>query len=286
LFILAQSRWWNIDVSLFVQTCAKIARNPGVSTLRGLARHSIWHLVRRFHPLPMQVRLTSRSSLFLSQRRELNGCVALAWSQGTYDYNNMSFMLELTRQGIARVCMDVGANIGPYALLMSEQADTEVFCFEPHPGTFAVLNRVLQSNGRSHVRAFNVALSDAPGKLQFTDATCNPGNHVLSGSDAQPSISVQAVTGLDFCREQGVVPDLLKIDTEGHELEVLRGFGNLLSQVKVVLLEENTSPETLSACLPPDTFDAVRKAFPPPEVPYSRPFVVCVSFGQRRLSTS
>ena len=132
-----------MGLSMFIQTCGKIARNPGVPTLTGLARHSVWHLARRVCPLPMRVALTAQSALQLQRRSELNGCVALAWSQRLYDYNNMSFIRELTRQGVAQVCMDVGSNIGPYALIMSEQRQTRVLCFEPHPETFTVLNRVL-----------------------------------------------------------------------------------------------------------------------------------------------
>lgn len=239
---------------MFIQTCGKIARNPGVPTLQGWARHAVWHLARRFSPLPMSVPLTAQSNLRLRERSELNGCVALAWSQRLYDYNNMSFVRELTLRGFTKVCMDVGANIGPYTLILSEQPEARVFCFEPHPRTFAVLQRMIESNGRRNVKAFNLALSDAPGRLRFTDAACNPGNRVLLDSEVGDAITVEALTGREFCQRENAVPDLLKIDTEGHEPEVLRGFGDILASVKVLVLEENTTPETIAGCLPPGTF--------------------------------
>lgn len=243
-----------MGLSMFIQTCGKIARNPGVPTLTGLARHSVWHVARRVCPLPMRVALTSQSSLQLQRRSELNGCVALAWSQRLYDYNNMSFIRDLTRQGMVRVAMDVGSNIGPYALIMSEQKQTQVLCFEPHPETFAVLNRVLNSNGREQVRSFNLALSDTVGEIRFSDAAFNPGNRILKGGDKESGITVQAVTGRAFCHQHQVSPDLLKIDTEGHEPEVLRGFGEVLSSVKVLILEENSAPDLIASCLPHGTF--------------------------------
>ena len=243
-----------MGLSMFISTCGRIARNPGVPTLQGWARHSLWHLARRLGPLPMRVPLTEKSALHLNQRSELNGCVALAWSQGLYDYNNMNFVRELTRQGFASVCMDVGANIGPYALIMSEQPETQVLCFEPHPETFAVLGRVLASNDRKKVRAFNLALSDKVGELRFSDTACNPCNHILHPDEDGNAIIVKSITGREFCQQENTVPDLLKIDTEGHEPEVLRGFGDTLSQVKVLMLEENTSAEAIHACLPEATF--------------------------------
>ena len=239
---------------MFIQTCRRIARNPGVPTLQGWAKHSIWHLAKRVSPLPLRVPLTSQSSLQLHRRSELNGCVALAWSQGLYDYNNMNFIREVTAKDLARVCMDVGSNVGPYALIMSEQPETQVYCFEPHPQTFAALKRVLQSNDRKQVRTFNLALSDTAGELRFSDVDCNPCNHVLSANDQGRSISVLAMPGLQFCVRENIVPDLLKIDTEGHEPAVLQGFGDILNQTKVVILEENAAPDTVAKYLPPETF--------------------------------
>ena len=243
-----------MGLTMFIQTCRKIARNPGVPTLQGWVRHSIWHLARRVKPLPLCVPLTTKSALHLQRRSELNGCVALAWSQRLYDYNNMSFVRELTRSGVAKTCMDVGSNVGPYALIMSEQADTQVLCFEPHPETFAVLNRVLQSNDRGQVRTFNAALSDTAGELRFSDAPCNPGNRVLNAAESGAAITVPSLAGRDFCGQENIIPDLLKIDTEGHEPEVLRGFGEVLSQVEVLILEENSSTATIAACLPENAF--------------------------------
>lgn len=46
------------------------------------------------------------------------------------------------------------------------------------------------------------------------------------------------MTTLDaWCARSGVVPDLLKIDVEGHELDVLAGASDVLHSVSVVQFE-------------------------------------------------
>lgn len=243
---------------MFIRVCRAILQNPSVNPVSGIARHASWHAVRRLAPLPLKVRLTDKSALILRRREELNGCVALAWSQRLYSYHNMMFLRTLVETGFARVCFDVGANIGIYSLLMSETPAAEVHAFEPHPGTCATLRQMVESNGRANVQVWQRALSDTTGGLLFTNDDCCPANHAIgaeAGADAQrTAIEVPCETGRDFCARQQVTPDILKIDTEGLEPRILRGFGDVLRQTKLVMAEMNVPDAEVAATLPPDTF--------------------------------
>jgi FkbM family methyltransferase len=242
---------------IFLQTCAKILANPGVNPASGLAKHSIWHGVRRWAPLPLTVPLTDRSKLILTQRTELNGCVALAWSQQLYDYNNMSFILHVTQHcpDIVSSCFDVGGNIGIYALLMSENAATRVTTFEPHPRTKETLERILAYNSRTNVRIIQAPLSDQALTLSFSDSECDAVNRILESSESSAAtIQVNSVTGASICEQMGYAPDLMKIDTEGHESKVLRGFGSWLDLVKIIIIEENLPREVIAEYLPSRSF--------------------------------
>ncbi len=246
-----------MGLAMYLQTCQRIARNPGVSTVPALLKHTFWHVTRRLHSLPLRVPMTRRSHLEISRRQEINGSVALAWSQRLYDYNNMSLLMQLTqRPAFCRVYFDVGANIGPYSLILSESDQAEVHAFEPHPGTFQTLQRCMQANQRHQVQCHNLALSDADGKLRFTDSDCDTTNHVVNdGASDKQTVEVTAMSGTAFCARHSLKPDVIKIDTEGHEAEVLRGFGALLHEVKVVILEENQPEELLRECLPDHLFE-------------------------------
>lgn len=241
---------------LFIHTCQGILRNPGVSPVPALMRHAMWHGVRRFLPLPAAIEITDRSRLFIEQRREMNGCVALVWSQRRYDYHNMCFLGHLGASGLVRTCFDIGANIGIYSLLMSECPEVTVHAFEPHPATFATLRRMIEKNDRANVHAHQIALSDAGGMLSFTNDDFSPVNKALAeGESVANAIQVPCETGAAFCERNQVSPDLLKIDTEGLEPAVLRGFGAHLSSVKFVFAEMNASTEEMRVVLPDRLFD-------------------------------
>jgi len=245
-----------MGLGLFIQTCQGILRNPGVSPVPALMRHLLWHGVRRFLPLPAAIELTERSRLFIEQRREMNGCVALVWSQRRYDYHNMSFLGHLGANGLVRTCFDIGANIGIYSLLMSESPEVTVHAFEPHPATFTTLQRMIEKNRRANVNAWQIALSDASGMLSFTNDDFSPVNKALAeGENAENAIQVPCETGAAFCERNQLRPDLLKIDTEGLEPAVLRGFAAHINSVKFVFAEMNASTEEMRAVLPERLFD-------------------------------
>jgi FkbM family methyltransferase len=245
-----------MGLGLFIHTCQGILRNPGVSTVPALLRHVMWHGVRRFLPLPTAMKITDRSRLFIEQRREMNGCVALVWSQRLYDYHNMSFLGHLGASGLVRTCFDIGANIGIYSLLMSECPEVTVHAFEPHPATFATLRRMIEKNNRANIQAWQIALSDATGMLSFTNDDFSPVNKALAeGEQAENAIQVPCETGAAFCERKQASPDLLKIDTEGLEPAVLRGFGARLDFVKFVFAEMNASDEEMRAVLPERLFE-------------------------------
>jgi FkbM family methyltransferase len=161
---------------------------------------------------------------------------ALIYSQGLYDYHNMSLVRLLLRDG--GVFFDVGANIGTYTLVASESAHARVFAFEPHPRTFALLKENVDLNRRGNVTLINAALSDQSGRVLLTDDPGSAVNH-LKPSDAQPTVSVACSRADEVCVAHGVVPNITKVDVEGFEYSVLAGFGTCRRSVDVLLVETN-----------------------------------------------
>jgi FkbM family methyltransferase len=124
------------------------------------------------------------------------------------------------------VALDVGANVGAYALLLGQWVGPtgRVFAFEPAPDVHAALARHISLNRLDDiVRPVAAALSD-----RETEAPL-----VLSGTAGESRLAVPGDTGdvrsvslttIDrFCVREGLAPDFIKIDVEGWELSVLRG---------------------------------------------------------------
>jgi FkbM family methyltransferase len=164
------------------------------------------------------------------------GVSALINSQGIYNYNNMKLLQDLLQEG--GTFFDVGANIGSYSLVASEQPEASVFAFEPHPVTFRMLKENIELNRRDNVRLFNIALGAMDGEVFLTDDQGSAVNHLVD-ERLPDTISVKCRRGETFCREENVAPTYMKIDVEGFEYQVLVGFGSWLQEVDLLFIEIN-----------------------------------------------
>jgi FkbM family methyltransferase len=142
---------------------------------------------------------------------------------------------RLPRGRVAHV-IDVGANVGEWSRSLLEvatdrgrMAEIDLHAFEPASDTFDRLAKTL--DGNPAVSLQRVALSDhsGTGTLHIAGVTSElnslhgvPGMHT-TGEDV-------ATTTLDAYAQQASLSriDLLKIDTEGHDLTVLKGAADLL----------------------------------------------------------
>jgi FkbM family methyltransferase len=142
------------------------------------------------------------------------------------------------------VIFDVGANVGNYSKSLREiNRNMEIYCFEPHPRTF---QKLLSTVGPLEIKTFNVGIGSADGKLKLYDYANNKGSeHASLYKDVIETIhqgkavehEVEIVTLNTFAIEHQIERVLLlKIDTEGHELEVLKGFEPYIRQNKVDLI--------------------------------------------------
>lgn len=125
------------------------------------------------------------------------------------------------------VVLDVGANVGAYALLFGRWTGPEgrVFAFEPSPEARAGLLAHVTLNGLDGVvEARPQAAADRAGSEALRDEGLHGSSRLGAGDTA-----VETVTLDGFCEAQGVLPALVKVDVEGAELRVLRGARRLMA---------------------------------------------------------
>jgi FkbM family methyltransferase len=143
--------------------------------------------------------------------------------------------------------LDVGAHYGIFSLVFTKRADTVAFAIEPSPSTYKILRYHQAANQDCNLKPFQFALGASEGKLQMQE----DGSHFVATSTVNTvaeKITDIDITTIDiFIRQQEIVPDVIKIDVEGFELNVLKGAVTTLSQnnplifleVHPALLEQN-----------------------------------------------
>ena len=140
------------------------------------------------------------------------------------------------RGATVETVVDVGANIGGWAVAAAEIfPEATIYSFEPASDTFRQLESAAEGHRIVPVRA---ALSDVSGTRTLRSV---PGMDWMSSLEeldlsrlnleASEHEEVPCLTLDEFCAEHGIGSvDVLKIDTEGHELAVLRGAVGLLER--------------------------------------------------------
>jgi len=124
------------------------------------------------------------------------------------------------------IILDIGASTGSFSLLPAIDTTAACHSFEPYPFVNKILRENVRMNGLDdRVTIYDWALSDRNGSAVFVAPPKNKQiGHARLDSNHQPGewpeIEVQCRT-LDSLNLGKV--DLVKIDVEGHELQVLRG---------------------------------------------------------------
>jgi len=158
---------------------------------------------------------------------------------GEYSESEVAMMRAFVKPG--DVVLDVGANIGDLTLPLSQMVGPQgrVYAFESHPETFNILCANLALNGIKNVQTLRyfVAQSDAA-------ETASPqwGPTAYVGDLWKPQFLAIDSLDLDRCA-------LIKVDVDGHELEVLRSGELQIERYRPVLYFENDVYETSKALL-------------------------------------
>ena len=156
------------------------------------------------------------------------------------------WILDLSSPGERIHVIDVGANVGRWSagmLAAAEQAgridDLDLHAIEPSSFTFSRLSEAL---GGHPVTLNRAALCEQPGSATLHIVAPGAGTNSLHQSAPPPAVrraEEVATTTLDAYADRMGLDHmmLVKIDTEGHDLAVLRGAQRLLSEGRIVIAQ-------------------------------------------------
>ncbi len=165
------------------------------------------------------------------------------FKRGDYESVITSYLLKNIAFSENDVFIDVGANIGWYSVLLSQKtsAPARIFAFEPDAMNAELLESNVKRNSATIVSINKVALSDTAGEKHFYRySNRNLGRHSLLPINNGEVTTVPSMTLDDFWEQNSLStekPRFIKIDTEGYELQVVRGAEKVLADCPAVLAE-------------------------------------------------
>lgn len=153
--------------------------------------------------------------------------------------------------------VEVGANLGLHSVPLARIANRgKVICFEPQRIIFQMLCANVAINNLTNVLAHHAAASDSDREIRIESSDYEtPWNYAafslakgMSSEGAFPgAVSIESVAAVRLDTFQPVAElaaiDLLKIDAEGHELQVLAGTAGLIARHRPMIFVENNSGE-------------------------------------------
>lgn len=144
------------------------------------------------------------------------------------------------------IAADIGAHKGGYLYWLSKQVGTtgKIYAFEPQPNLFSYLDQIQQLAMPANVALENLGLSSTEGVLDFyipeQGGKSSPGAtfNVQKIEEEDCRVIQVKTTTVDKYFGDKRPPSLLKIDVEGHELEVFKGAQQLLTTKRPKILVE------------------------------------------------
>jgi FkbM family methyltransferase len=172
----------------------------------------------------------------------------------TYENRNYNFhdngeafvLKKVQAHSVIKTVFDVGANVGDWSAIAAGLfPEAKIYAFEILPNIFAQLEDKLKIT--HNVKAYNVGLSDKEEEtlVNYVEANSALSTCLDDFSEEFHGLTpkrehCQTITGDIFCERNSIQQiDFLKIDVEGFEGKVLKGFEGLLKKgaVKAIQFE-------------------------------------------------
>ena len=169
-----------------------------------------------------------------------------------YEKNEISTLIKLIERHNVSYFIDIGANCGIYSFVISSYFENlKIIAFEPNTEAFKKFNKTLEVNTNifKNIKIFNFGLSDKKSKLKMRSMVKH-GYLQTGGSTVHDGKTYKNVDIYDADFEIGDQKlDLsnsniaIKIDVEGHEINVLLGLKQLFAKnnciLQIELFDEN-----------------------------------------------
>lgn len=168
-------------------------------------------------------------------RREYHFLKREIFSQGIYHFNCNTQ---------SPFIIDIGAHIGISTLYFKYiYPNCKLLCFEPNRNSFDILNQNILINGLKDITTINKAISTYIGNtflyVDSKESGWDSNSSLIEGSwngnESTKKVEIECTTLHPYLNVKYI--DMLKIDTEGYELNILKSHRDILRIVRNISIE-------------------------------------------------
>tara|TARA_Y100000389_G_C17297114_1_gene431050 strand:+ start:62 stop:829 length:768 start_codon:yes stop_codon:yes gene_type:complete len=196
-----------------------------------------------------------------------------------YEVEEISILKELIKKYSVMYFFDIGANCGYYSITLAKKFENlKIFAFEPNNDAYEKFHKTLKINPDFSKRIVlqNHGLSDKNSTLTMKSIIkfgyAQTGGSTVN-NDYQTNYIAQKALFKIGDKEINIKGSIiaLKIDVEGHEINVLKGIKQLLANNKCIIQVEifNKNFEVVNQFLIDNKFFKITKVKPRPDYFYT-----------------
>lgn len=167
------------------------------------------------------------------------------YAQTNYEDYTIDLLLRYFQNG--ETFVDIGAHYGIYSLMVGKHfKNSKITAVEPLPNNSQTfLKNVSANNLKGRIDLKQLAVSDRIGsqEINVTEASDSVGFYSHPLAETIGKIEVKTTT-LDRLMPKSKKVGIIKIDTEGHEIHVLKGMEKVLKNNPQVKLIVELNPES------------------------------------------
>jgi len=142
------------------------------------------------------------------------------------------------------ICLDVGSNIGYYAMLESKLIGKtgKVIAIEPSPINYEYLKKNTELQPIKNIETYRFAASDKSGTIKFLVSEKSNLSKVIEDDENIENnniITVDSRTLDSFVLEKELKQiDLIRMDVEGYEYKIFQGMNKILEKFNPMIIME------------------------------------------------
>ncbi len=143
------------------------------------------------------------------------------------------------------VCVDLGSNIGYYAVIESNiiGESGKIFAIEPSPVNFPILKLNLENQKKNNFSVYNIAIGDKNENMEFIISSKSNWSKIrMNDEKINPKdkiIKIPVKTLDSFVKENNIKKiDILRMDVEGFEYNIILGANRVLEKFKPKIFVE------------------------------------------------